>query len=115
MKIGDTVLITGGGSIGLLIMEIALRNGASKVMVSDPIAEKRKLALQLGTDAVVDPLKEKPAGSIQKIHRPVTASMSVSKLQVSLPLPVSLFYWPNATAPWSGSPLTRAIAMSACR
>jgi (R,R)-butanediol dehydrogenase/meso-butanediol dehydrogenase/diacetyl reductase/L-iditol 2-dehydrogenase len=58
MKIGDTVLITGGGSIGLLIMEIALRNGASKVMVSDPIAEKRKLAVQLGADAVVDPLKE---------------------------------------------------------
>jgi L-iditol 2-dehydrogenase len=58
MKIGDTVLITGGGSIGLLIMEIALRNGASKVLVSDPIAEKRKLAKQLGADVVVDPLKE---------------------------------------------------------
>jgi len=58
MKIGDTVLITGGGSIGLLIMQIALRYGASKVMVSDPIAEKRQLALQLGADVVVDPLKE---------------------------------------------------------
>jgi (R,R)-butanediol dehydrogenase/meso-butanediol dehydrogenase/diacetyl reductase/L-iditol 2-dehydrogenase len=58
MKIGDTVLITGGGSIGLLIMEIALRNGASKILVSDPIAEKRKLAQQLGADVVVDPLKE---------------------------------------------------------
>jgi threonine dehydrogenase-like Zn-dependent dehydrogenase len=48
MKIGDTVLITGGGSIGLLIMQVAQKYGASKVLVSDPVAEKRKLAKQLG-------------------------------------------------------------------
>jgi (R,R)-butanediol dehydrogenase/meso-butanediol dehydrogenase/diacetyl reductase/L-iditol 2-dehydrogenase len=57
MKIGDTVLITGGGSIGLLIMQIAQKYGASKILVSDPVAEKRKLAKQLGAE-VVDPLKE---------------------------------------------------------
>jgi threonine dehydrogenase-like Zn-dependent dehydrogenase len=39
-------------------MQIALHYGAAKVLVSDPIAEKRKLALQLGADTVVDPLKE---------------------------------------------------------
>ena len=58
MKTGDTVLITGAGSIGLLIMLIALKSGASKILVSEPVAEKRKLAKQLGADIVVDPLKE---------------------------------------------------------
>ena len=58
IKIGDTVIITGGGAIGLLALQLAIKSGASKVLVSEPIAEKRKLAKQLGADVVVDPLKE---------------------------------------------------------
>jgi len=58
MKIGDSVIITGGGTIGLLILQLAIKSGASKVLVSEPVAEKRQLAKQLGADVVVDPLKE---------------------------------------------------------
>ena len=58
VKIGDSVIITGGGSIGLLALQLAIRSGAAKVLVSEPIAEKRKIAKQLGADVVVDPLKE---------------------------------------------------------
>ena len=58
VKIGDSVIITGGGPIGLLILQLAIKSGASKVLVSDPHIEKRKLAKQLGADVVVDPLKE---------------------------------------------------------
>ena len=58
VKIGDAVIITGGGSIGLLALQLAIRSGAAKVLVSEPIAEKRKIAKQLGADVVVDPLKE---------------------------------------------------------
>jgi (R,R)-butanediol dehydrogenase/meso-butanediol dehydrogenase/diacetyl reductase/L-iditol 2-dehydrogenase len=58
LKTGDSVIITGGGAIGLLMLQLAIKSGASKVLVSEPIAEKRKLAKQLGADAVVDPLKE---------------------------------------------------------
>jgi (R,R)-butanediol dehydrogenase/meso-butanediol dehydrogenase/diacetyl reductase/L-iditol 2-dehydrogenase len=58
MKIGDSVIITGGGPIGLLILEVVLKYGASKVLFSEPVAEKRKLAKQLGADVVVDPLNE---------------------------------------------------------
>jgi len=58
MKIGDSVIITGGGTIGLLALQLAIKSGASKVLLSEPIAEKRKLAKQLGADVVVDPLKE---------------------------------------------------------
>jgi (R,R)-butanediol dehydrogenase/meso-butanediol dehydrogenase/diacetyl reductase/L-iditol 2-dehydrogenase len=58
MKIGDSVIITGSGPIGLLILQLAIKSGASKVLVSEPIAEKRNLAKQLGADVVVDPMSE---------------------------------------------------------
>ena len=58
MKIGDTVLITGGGTIGQLLLQFALRSGASKVMLSEPIEAKRKIALEMGADVVVNPLED---------------------------------------------------------
>ena len=42
------------------MLELARISGASRVMVSEPVAVKRQLARDLGADAVVDPLKEKP-------------------------------------------------------
>jgi (R,R)-butanediol dehydrogenase/meso-butanediol dehydrogenase/diacetyl reductase len=35
MKMGDTVLITGAGPIGLLTAQVALASGASKVFITD--------------------------------------------------------------------------------
>ena len=55
---GGSVAITGAGPIGLLILEIAIRSGSVKTLVSEPIAEKRKLAKKLGADVVVDPANE---------------------------------------------------------
>jgi len=40
MKIGDSVIVSGGGAIGLLALQLAIKSGASKVLVSEPIAEK---------------------------------------------------------------------------
>lgn len=55
---GRTVAISGAGPLGLLTLELAVRAGASKVLVSEPIAEKRELARSLGADVTVDPLTE---------------------------------------------------------
>ncbi len=55
---GSSVAICGGGPIGLLCLEMALKAGAARTLVSEPIAEKRALAKKLGADVVVDPLKE---------------------------------------------------------
>jgi (R,R)-butanediol dehydrogenase/meso-butanediol dehydrogenase/diacetyl reductase len=55
---GRTVAISGSGTIGLLVMQIAMRAGAARVLVSDPMPEKREMAKRLGADWVVDPLKE---------------------------------------------------------
>lgn len=58
VKTGDSIIITGGGTMGLLVLQLAIKSGAAKVLVSEPIAEKRKLAKRLGADVVVDPLNE---------------------------------------------------------
>jgi len=50
--------ILGAGPIGILIQEVALKAGATKVLVSEPVASRRELAKQLGATVVVDPTKE---------------------------------------------------------
>ncbi len=55
---GGSVAVLGGGPIGLLSLQIAMRAGAVKTLVSEPVAEKRDLARRLGATATVDPLRE---------------------------------------------------------
>ncbi len=52
---GDTVLIMGLGGVGLSVVQGARLAGASRILVSDPLAERRDLALQLGATDAVDP------------------------------------------------------------
>ena len=58
IKQGDTVLIIGGGPIGNIMLQLAKNSGASSVILSEPVKEKRELALKLGADAAIDPIKE---------------------------------------------------------
>lgn len=53
---GDSVVILGAGSIGLILLQLARFSGAAQLLISEPSAPKRALALQLGADKVLDPL-----------------------------------------------------------
>lgn len=55
---GKTVAISGSGTIGLLVMQLAMHAGAARVFVSDPMPEKRAMAMKLGADWTIDPLKK---------------------------------------------------------
>ena len=55
---GDTVLVSGAGPIGLLHLKLALLHGAGKVIVSEPVASRRELALSMGASLAVDPLEQ---------------------------------------------------------
>ena len=55
MPKGATVLVIGGGIMGLLTMVLARKRGAARAILSDPIAERREIARQLGADHVIDP------------------------------------------------------------
>ena len=56
IKPGDTVCIVGGGAIGQIMAQLARISGASKVVVSEPVAMRRELAVSLGADAAIDPM-----------------------------------------------------------
>lgn len=58
IKAGDTVLVIGGGPIGIIMLQMAKNAGAAKVILSEPVAEKRELALSLGADMAIDPIHE---------------------------------------------------------
>lgn len=58
VRMGDKVLISGLGAIGLMAAQAAKLAGASMVAVSDPIEIRRKTALDNGADMAFDPLKE---------------------------------------------------------
>ena len=55
LRVGETVAIFGGGTIGLFCLQIALSAGASAVYVVEPVAHRRELAMQLGAAGVIDP------------------------------------------------------------
>lgn len=63
---GSEVLIIGGGPIGLLMLQLAKMCGPAKVLLSEPVAEKRELALKLGADIVIDPLFEDIESAVKK-------------------------------------------------
>ena len=58
IKAGQTVLVIGAGPIGLMMTQLAKYAGAGKVLVSELVEEKRRLAKKLGADVVIDPKAE---------------------------------------------------------
>jgi L-idonate 5-dehydrogenase len=55
---GQTVLVTGGGTIGQLVALVVRAFGANKVVLSDLALGPRQFALERGADAVLDALSD---------------------------------------------------------
>lgn len=55
VKPGETVVILGAGAVGLSVLQPTKLAGASKILVSDPVKERRDTAIKLGADAACDP------------------------------------------------------------
>ena len=66
INVGDTVLVIGGGMIGLIMLQLAKLKGAATLILVEPIAEKRDHALKLGADIVIDPINENTAEVLAK-------------------------------------------------
>jgi 2-desacetyl-2-hydroxyethyl bacteriochlorophyllide A dehydrogenase len=65
IRTGDTVAILGGGTIGLLMLQLARASGAARIIVSEPLPRKRLLARTLGADLALDPGTDDVAAAVR--------------------------------------------------
>ena len=66
VKLGDKVAVFGMGAIGLLAAQMARLNGATQVIVIDPMPERLALAQDLGADLGVNPRETDAALAIKQ-------------------------------------------------
>lgn len=67
IKSGDFVAVVGGGAIGLLMVQLAKLRGAGTIILSEPVAQRREIGLQVGADYAIDPLAGDPLEQVQKL------------------------------------------------
>lgn len=58
IKPGSSVVVIGGGMIGLLMLQLAKLAGAARIALLEPVESKRQVAKELGADICIDPIKE---------------------------------------------------------
>ena len=65
---GDTVAVIGGGMIGLIMLQLAKISGAGKLILIEPVEEKREMAKALGADLCINPISEDVKAVLAKNH-----------------------------------------------
>lgn len=66
IQFGDDVLVIGGGAMGLLHVMAARLKGA-RVILSEPLEERRKKALSLGCHDVIDPISTDAVETVKQM------------------------------------------------
>lgn len=66
VKLGDVVLVVGAGPIGLMHLQLAKMMGAEKVIVSEPLESRGKLAVKLGADIWLNPEEDNFSSRIRE-------------------------------------------------
>jgi threonine dehydrogenase-like Zn-dependent dehydrogenase len=64
---GESCVIMGAGSIGLMTLLWARFAGARAIVVSELLLDRREVALKLGADAAVDPRMHSPAAAMTRL------------------------------------------------
>jgi L-iditol 2-dehydrogenase len=64
-----TVLVIGGGIMGLITMAMAGKRGAKRLILSDPLPERRAIARKLGAHVVIDPAAERLDERIRELTK----------------------------------------------
>ncbi len=57
VRLGETVALFGLGAIGFMVLQMAKLSGVARVIVVDPLANRRELALWYGAGDAIDPGK----------------------------------------------------------
>lgn len=90
IKPGDSVVLLGGGTVGLIMLGLVQNAGAATTILVEPLEHKRSIARGLGADLVLDPssddiraavLERTVVGAdvvIECVGKPSTMQMSLS-------------------------------------
>ncbi len=105
---GDRALILGGGPIGVAACAILKRAGAAQVIISEPQAERRELALKLGADVAVNPTEEDVADRVLDI----TDGMGADLFMEATGLP-EIVYPDIERIIWEGRTLNATVVVTA--
>jgi threonine dehydrogenase-like Zn-dependent dehydrogenase len=105
---GDRVVILGGGPVGIAACAILKRAGASKVIISETQEERAKMALKLGADVHINPLKEDFADRVLEI----TEGMGADMFMEATGLP-TVVYPGIERVIWEGRTLNSTVVVTA--
>jgi len=83
VNLGDTVIIFGAGTIGLLAAQIGRGWGAARVVLADPDSAKLDFARRLGFEHCVDPRSRDPAEYVRSINDGKGADLALEAAGVS--------------------------------
>ena len=123
ITLGDSVVILGGGTVGLFMLQLVKNAGAATTILVEPLEQKRGIAKTLGADVVLNPsevdvvsavLERTGVGAdvvIECVGRPVTMEMSlalarrggvveffgVCPIGVTIPMEPNLVYFKELT------------------
>lgn len=64
---GESLLVIGGGPVGLSAVMAARVRGASRILLADPVASRRAAALDLGATDVIDVTQGDLAGQVRQL------------------------------------------------
>lgn len=86
---GDTVAVIGGGMIGMIMLQLAKNSGAGKLIMIEPVEEKREIAKKLGADLCIDPINEDvhkvlAENNIERISTVIECVGKVSTMEMAI-------------------------------
>jgi threonine dehydrogenase-like Zn-dependent dehydrogenase len=69
IRAGDSVVILGGGPVGIAACAVLQRSGATNIIISEPSAKRRMVALKMGATHAIDPAQVNPVEAVLDITK----------------------------------------------
>jgi L-iditol 2-dehydrogenase len=80
VKLGDTVAVNGVGFAGNILLQGAIKAGASKVIAIDVVPAKLEIARQLGADHVINAREVDPVAAVNEITQGEGVDVAVESI-----------------------------------
>jgi threonine dehydrogenase-like Zn-dependent dehydrogenase len=110
IKMGSRIFIAGCGPIGILTAVSARAAGAAFIAMTDPIPERRELALKMGADMAIDPYSENAKENIVSAAGMIDISFEAVGVQDSID-DATLIVRPGGTVVIIGIPTVDRISL----